>query len=154
MLIVGRGDAVPGLERQVARLGLERIVEFRGFVSEQEKVELYRAARVFVNPSEKEGWGLTILEANACGVPSVASDAPGLRDSVRHEDTGLLVPHGDVDACAAALQRVLTDDALWDHLRAGALRWATHYTWDAVTDQVEALIAEVIASAATSRVAP
>lgn len=144
LVIVGRGAAVPDLERQVAKLGLGASVEFRGFVTEDEKVELYRGARVFVNPSEKEGWGLTILEANACGVPSVASDVPGLRDSVRHDDTGLLVPHGDVDACAAALCRLLTDDPLYARLREGALRWAAHYTWDAVTDQMEALIERVV----------
>jgi glycosyltransferase involved in cell wall biosynthesis len=151
MIIVGRGSAVPGLERQVARLGLERAVEFRGFVSEREKVELYRGARVFVNPSEKEGWGLTILEANACGVPAVASDVPGLRDSVRHEETGLLVPHGDVEALAAALRGVLTDDATWTRLRAGAMRWAANFTWDAVTDQIQAVIERVAAGAAPAR---
>jgi glycosyltransferase involved in cell wall biosynthesis len=144
LVIVGRGDAVPGLERQVAKLGLERAVEFRGFVTEEEKVALYRGARVFVNPSEKEGWGLTILEANACGVPAVASDVPGLRDSVRHDHTGLLVPHGDVEALAAALRRVLTDDVIWERLRAGALRWAASYTWDAVTDQMQAVIERVV----------
>ncbi len=140
LTIVGRGDAIPGLERQVKDLGLEHAVEFKGFVSEEEKVALYRSARVFVNPSEKEGWGLTILEANACGVPAVASDSPGLRDSVRHEDTGLLLPHGDVDALAAALLRLLTDDATWSRLRAGALAWAERFTWDAVTDQMQAVI--------------
>lgn len=145
LVIVGRGDAVPGLERQVAKLGLGGAVEFRGFVSEQEKVALYRSARVFVNPSEKEGWGLTILEANACGVPAVASDVPGLRDSVRHDATGLLVPHGDVDALAAALSRVLTDDGTWERLRDGALVWAANYTWDGVTDQMQAVIERVAA---------
>jgi glycosyltransferase involved in cell wall biosynthesis len=144
LVIVGRGDAVLGLERQVAKLGLERAVEFRGFVTEEEKVALYRGARVFVNPSEKEGWGLTILEANACGVPAVASDVPGLRDSVRHDHTGLLVPHGDVEALAASLGRVLTDDIVWERLRAGALRWAANYTWDAVTDQMQAVIERVV----------
>lgn len=148
LVIVGRGGALPELERQVATLGLGAVVKFRGFVSEDEKVALYRDARVLVNPSEKEGWGLTVLEANACGVPAVASDVPGLRDSVRHEDTGLLVPHGNVEACAWALARVLTDDALWTRLRSGALRWAANYTWDAVTDQMEAVIERTMAEAA------
>src|SRR5258706_15977873 len=129
LVIVGRGDALPGLERQVAKLGLERTVEFRGFVSEEEKVALYRGARVFVNPSEKEGWGLTILEANACGTPAVASDVPGLRDSVRHEQTGLLVPHGDVAACADAITRILRDEDEWRRLRRGALAWAAGFRW-------------------------
>lgn len=140
LVIVGRGDAVGPLERQVARLGIGDAVEFRGFVDEQEKVALYQSARVFVNPSEKEGWGLTVLEAAACGVPSVASDSPGLRDSVRHEESGVLVMHGDAAACAAALIRLLTDDAAWNRLRVGALAWAQRFTWDGVTDEIEAMV--------------
>ncbi len=143
LLIVGRGEAVPALEQQVARLGLAEHVELRGFVSEQEKVELYRSARVFVNPSEKEGWGLTVLEANACGTPVVASDSPGLRDSVRHEQTGLLVPHGDVAACADAISRILRDEDEWRRLRRGALAWAAGFRWDAVTDQVQAVLERI-----------
>jgi glycosyltransferase involved in cell wall biosynthesis len=144
LVIVGRGDAVPALERQVARLGLEHAVEFTGFVGEEEKVALYRAARVFVNPSEKEGWGLTVLEANACGVPAVASDSPGLRDAVRHDQTGLLVPHGDVDACAVAILRILQEPVTWQRLHAGALAWAATFNWDAVTDQVQVLIERLL----------
>ncbi len=143
LLIVGRGEAVPALEQQVARLGLAEHVELHGFVSEQEKVELYRSARVFVNPSEKEGWGLTVLEANACGTPVVASDSPGLRDSVRHEQTGLLVPHGDVAACADAISRILRDEDEWRRLRRGALAWAAGFRWDAVTDQVQAVLERI-----------
>lgn len=144
LVIVGRGDAVPALQRQVTRLGLGHAVEFKGFVSEEEKVALYRAARVFVNPSEKEGWGLTVVEANACGVPAVASDSPGLRDAVRHDETGLLVPHADVDACAAAILRILQEPATWQRLRAGALEWAASFSWDAVTDQVQAMIERLV----------
>jgi glycosyltransferase involved in cell wall biosynthesis len=145
LMIVGRGDALPGLERQVARLGITRAVVFRGFVAEAEKVALYQAARVFVNPSEKEGWGLTVLEAAACGVPAVASDSPGLRDSVRHDETGLLVPHGDVEACATAMLQLLADDPTWHRLRMGALAWAARFSWDAVTDEVEAVVERVAA---------
>lgn len=143
LVIVGRGDAAAALERQVARLGLGAHVDLRGFVSEEEKVALYRRARVFVNTSEKEGWGLTVLEANACGTPVVASDSPGLRDSVRHDRTGLLVPHGNVDACADAVIRVLRDEETWQRLREGALVWAAEFRWDAVTDRVEAVIARL-----------
>ncbi len=145
-VVVGRGDALPALERQVARLGVGGAVEFRGFVDDDEKVALYRAARVFVNPSEKEGWGLTVMEANACGAPAVASDVPGLRDSVRHEETGLLVPFGDVDAWTAAILRLLQEAETWRRLRAGALAWAARFGWDAITDQVEAVIERVVES--------
>jgi glycosyltransferase involved in cell wall biosynthesis len=143
LLIVGRGDATSALAGQIARLGLDAHVELRGFVSEAEKVALYRGARVFVNPSEKEGWGLTVVEANACGTPVVASDSPGLRDSVRHDRTGFLVPHGDVAACADAVIRILRDDQTWQRLRRGALAWAREFRWDAVTDRVQAVIERV-----------
>lgn len=140
LVIVGRGAAVPALKRQVERLQLEDAVTFEGFVDEDAKVAHYRTARVFVNPSEKEGWGLTVLEANACGVPAVASDSPGLRDSVRHDETGLLVPHGDVGACADAIVRILGERETWRRLRAGGLAWAATFSWEAVSDQIEAMI--------------
>jgi glycosyltransferase involved in cell wall biosynthesis len=139
-VIVGRGGAVPALTQHVQRLGLEHAVTLRGFIDEDTKTALYRGARVFVNPSEKEGWGLTVLEANACGAPAVASDVPGLRDSVQHDRTGLLIPYGDVDACADASIRILRERALWSRLRAGALEWAASFTWDGVTDRVQAVI--------------
>jgi glycosyltransferase involved in cell wall biosynthesis len=147
LVVVGRGSAVPTLHRRVRDLGIEHAVEFRGFVDEAEKVALYRSARVFVNPSAKEGWGLTVMEANACGVPVVASDAPGLRDSVLHDKSGLLVLHADGDAYVAAILRVLQDDACWARLRAGALAWAAEFSWDAITDQTEAVITRVLESA-------
>lgn len=146
LVIVGRGDAVPTLTAQVARLGIGHAVTFRGFVGEDEKVALYQGARVFVNTSEKEGWGLTVLEANACGTPTVASDVPGLRDAVRHDESGLLVPFGDVGATAEALLRILTDDGVWRRLRTGALAWSARYTWDAVADEVEAMVQRLVAS--------
>ena len=140
LIVVGRGDAVPSLQARVRALGLDDTVEFRGFVEEAEKVALYRGARVFVNPSEKEGWGLTVLEANACGTPVVASDVPGLRDAVLHDRSGFLVPFADVDATATAIIRVLAEDDTWRRLRAGALAWSQRFRWDAVTDEVEAVI--------------
>jgi glycosyltransferase involved in cell wall biosynthesis len=143
LVIVGRGDAVADLQGRVQALGLGDAVEFRGFVEEDEKVALYRGARVFVNPSEKEGWGLTVLEANACGTPVVASDVPGLRDAVLHDRSGLLVPFADVEATAAAIVRILGDDATWRRLRAGALAWSARFRWDTVTDQMEQVIAHM-----------
>jgi glycosyltransferase involved in cell wall biosynthesis len=145
-VVVGRGDALPELQRHARELGVSDAIEFRGFVDEDEKVALYQSARVFVNPSEKEGWGLTVMEANACGVPVVASDAPGLRDAVLHESTGFHVPYGDVSAWTVAILRVLEDDDCWSRLRAGAIAWAGKFSWDAIADQTEAMIGRVLES--------
>jgi glycosyltransferase involved in cell wall biosynthesis len=145
LVIAGRGEAVPALERQVEALGVGHAVEFAGFVADERKVALYRRARVFVNTSEKEGWGLTVLEANACGAPAVASDSPGLRDAVRHDESGLLVRHADADAYASAILRILQDTDTWRRLRAGALAWARTFSWDRTADETEAVIARVLA---------
>jgi glycosyltransferase involved in cell wall biosynthesis len=82
-----------------------------------------------VQPSPKEGWGLTVVEAGACGTPVVAADSPGLRDSVRRDETGLLVRYDDDDALAAALVRVLRDAPLRERLGAAGIAWAARFTW-------------------------
>ena len=119
-------------------------------------VALGTAFAVYVSPPESTLWTpisfvVPYLILIGCLAVIHASDVPGLRDSVRHEETGLLVPYDDVDACAAALRRLLTDDPTWDRLRAGAMRWAAGFAWDAVTDQMQAVIERVAAGAESAR---
>ncbi|MEO6096308.1 MAG: glycosyltransferase family 4 protein [Fibrobacteria bacterium] len=128
--IAGSGDDVPRLRELARGLGMESRIHFLGFVTEAKKVELYGAAMVVVNSSLKEGWGLTSIEANACGTPVIATDVPGLCDSVRHGETGFLVPFGDVEAFAAALRRILADPAEAASMRGKALAWANAHTWE------------------------
>jgi glycosyltransferase involved in cell wall biosynthesis len=128
--IAGSGDDVPRLKAKAKALGMEGWTDFLGFVSEQRKVELYGEARVAVNSSLKEGWGLTSIEANACGTPVVATDVPGLCDSVRHGETGYLVPFGDAQAFASAVRRILADPEGAAAMRARGLAWAARHTWE------------------------
>ena len=103
-----------------------------------------RRAWTCVYPSPKEGWGITNIEAAACGTPAVASDSPGLRESVAHEKSGLLVRHRDVKAWVAALRRVVEDTGLRHRLRAGAIEFAARFTWDRAADETEAHLQEVV----------
>ena len=135
MAIVGDGDDRPRLEQLVQKLNLQDRVEFTGFVSEDEKVRWLNRAWVVVNPSSKEGWGLTMTEANACGTPVVAANSPGLRDAVKHGETGLLYPYGDIDALANSVVKILTDTDLREKLRQGGLDYAHKYTWDYAADK-------------------
>ena len=144
LVVIGEGSARASLEASVKAAGLEGSVTFTGFVSEREKVDWYRRAAAVVNTSEKEGWGMTMIEGNACGVPSVASDVPGLRDSVRDGETGLVVPYGDSGALAAALPRILGDETLSRALAHEGLRWAARFSWDAVAGDAARLIEEAI----------
>jgi glycosyltransferase involved in cell wall biosynthesis len=138
--IVGDGDDRPRLEAVSARLGLEKVVEFTGFVPEQTKVDILRRLWFGVMPSVKEGWGLTVLEANACGTPVIASRVPGLREAVLDGETGLLYPYGDRGALSEAMLRLLTDAPLRERFAAESLKRAALFTWDRAADETCAVL--------------
>jgi glycosyltransferase involved in cell wall biosynthesis len=145
LTVVGSGDGRPNFEALVRTLGLGDAVRFAGFVSTEEKVRLLQDAHVLVNPSMKEGWGLTNVEASACGTTVVAADVPGLRDSVLDGRTGLLYPHGDLDALTAATDRLLRDPDERRRMEAEGLRWADRLTWARCGDETLALLERVLA---------
>ena len=134
IVIIGRGSRRAELEGLAGELGLAARTRFTGFASDELRDALLAGSRVCVCPSVKEGWGITVVEANALGVPVVATDVPGLRDAVRHEETGLLVADGPPDALvprlADATLRLLADEALATRLSAGALAWSRRFDWD------------------------
>lgn len=146
LTVVGAGDGVDELRRLAFRLGIGDAVHFAGFVTPAEKVRLLRAAHVAVNPSVREGWGLTNVEANACGTVCVAADSPGLRDSVLDGQTGLLYPYGDVTALAERIIRILDDPALRHRMEQRALAWAASLTWERCGDETLRLIERVLAT--------
>ncbi|MFW6089185.1 MAG: glycosyltransferase family 4 protein [Gemmatimonadota bacterium] len=147
LVVAGRGDDEPRLRDIAAELGIEALVEFRGYVSEAEKVSLLRRAWANVYPSPKEGWGITNVEAAACGTPSLASDAPGLRESVVDGETGRLVPYGDVDAWADAIAGLAARPERVEEMGAAALRFAAQFTWEDTARRIES----VLVSAAATR---
>ena len=128
--IIGDGPFAAALHRQVERSELGAVVAFLGFLPAAEKVRRLQGAWAVLQPSPKEGWGLTVVEAAACGTPAVATDAPGLRDSVRRDETGLLVPFADDAAMADALVRMLSDAELRARLARAAVDWASRFRWD------------------------
>jgi len=133
--VIGTGDHEKELRQQAVSLGLEKSVEFCGFVSEARKKELLQMARVGTQTSTIEGWGLGVIEAGACGTPTVASDSPGLRESVRNGETGMLVPHGDVGALTDAIARLLADDGFREKMGAAARQWARRFSWEEMARQ-------------------
>lgn len=136
ILVIGRGSARPDLEKLATELGLGDRTRFTGFISNLERDSLLADCRVCVCASEKEGWGLTVIEANQLGTPVVASDVDGLRDSVRDGKTGLLVPYGDVDAFAGAISRFLESDAFALEMSREALRWSRRFDWDVAASEM------------------
>lgn len=143
-LVAGAGDGRPEIERLVEESGVEDRVIFLGFVDERTKLDLMRTSWVHGLTSPKEGWGITVVEAGACGTPSVASDSPGLREAVVDGETGLLVPHGNVDALAAAIRRMVTDPALRGLLGAQARRYAESLSWEKTSVAMERVLLSVV----------
>lgn len=149
--VAGDGGDRERLAGLVRRLKLAEAVSFWGFVPESSKRTLLRQAWAVVLPSAKEGWGISNIEAAACGTPAVAADSPGLRESVRHEETGLLVPYGDVEALASALERLARHPDQVTRLGAGARRFAESFSWDRAAADTETQLLTLLNAAPTER---
>jgi len=128
--IVGSGDYLNALKAEGERLGITDSVEFLGFVSKESKIERFRRSWCTVYPSLKEGWGLTNIEANACGTPALASRVPGLKDSVADGKSGMLFEYGDIEQIASQIIKIFTDEELRTRLYRGAREWAAGFNWD------------------------
>jgi glycosyltransferase involved in cell wall biosynthesis len=143
--IAGTGDHRAALERLATSLDLGARVAFLGFISEEEKLALLRRAWALAFASPKEGWGMTNLEAAACATPVIASNSPGLRESVVDGTTGLLVPHGDVAAMAAAMERIAASRDLVRTMGERGRRFAEGFTWDGAAVETERHLREIAA---------
>lgn len=143
--LAGTGDATPGIESLADELGLRESVTLHGFVSEAEKAAILSRAAVFATPSMHEGWGLTVIEANAHGCPAVAYDVPGLRAAIRPGETGLLA---DDDAgFQDALALFLRDAETRRRCSLAARGWAAGFSWEACARQT----LEVLRAAVSGR---
>ena len=148
LALLGRGAERPRLERRAAALGIRERVEFAGFVSDAERDEWLARSRVCVCASRKEGFGLTVIEANAVGTPNVASDSPGLRDTVRHGETGFLVADGDAGRFAERIDALLGDDALAERMSRAALAWSQRFDWEIAAGAMEHSLSRAAGSGA------
>jgi glycosyltransferase involved in cell wall biosynthesis len=142
--VVGEGDYRGELERIARRLGVADHVRFPGYLGGEDKVRLLQESRVLTYTSPKEGWGLSVIEAGACGTPVVASDSPGLRESVLPGKTGFLIRHGDIEDLARKLTVLLSDDSLALGMAEEGVRWAGTFNWEASADTTMALIEEIL----------
>ncbi len=139
-VIAGDGEEKDGLIRLARKLNIFEKVTFLGKVSEEEKIRLYQKAWVFVNPSFMEGWGITTIEANACGTPVVASDVQGLRDSVNNPHSGILVPYGSIKEFSIQISDLIENKDFRTKLSKEAIDWASRFDWQKSVDKSLQLI--------------
>ena len=143
--IAGTGDYRARLEGLVNSLGLSDRVKFLGFISEEAKLHLLRRAWASTLASPKEGWGISNLEAAACGTPVIAANSPGIRESVVDGETGFLVPQDDSVAMAAAMRGIVESRDLVDVLGAAGRRFAETFTWERSSNDTLSHLEEVVA---------
>ncbi len=95
-----------------------------------EKFDLLKRAHVLLAPFVREGWGISVIEANAVGTPAVGYTVPGLQDSIVHGDTGLLVRPLDPGALAEAAKQILCNPLMAEKFSRNALEWSRRFSWD------------------------
>jgi glycosyltransferase involved in cell wall biosynthesis len=141
-IVVGEGYERPALEAQIARNEASEWIAMPGRVSDAELLDLYRRAWLVGSTSSREGWGMTVTEAAACGTPAIATRIAGHGDAVRDGESGLLVE--GVEEFARAADAVITDPMLRRRLSQGALRHAAHLSWEvAAAATLDVLAGEV-----------
>lgn len=148
LLIGGEGTHRAALERLAAETGVSEQVTFLGNVPHREVPRYYALADVVLGTSfASETFGMALCEALACERPVIASDWAGYREVVLDTETGLVVPMQNPAALAAAIERLLDDPQLGERLaRQGRRRVHELFTWEAVTDRVEAAYRRLLAS--------
>ncbi len=145
LVLVGRGPDEDRLQRLIADLDLRQRVSLLhrepNFLSgrenqeqmenQEQKVRLMQEAWALLLPSVKEGWGMVVTEAAACGTPAIVSNVTGLRDAVRNNVTGLVLsPSPSPQELAGAMLQVIEDPLLRRSLSEGARAWSTHFDWE------------------------
>jgi glycosyltransferase involved in cell wall biosynthesis len=128
--IAGSGPYQEALHQVAESLGIDRSVEFLGRISQEDKFQLLSKSRAAVFPSIRDGFGISVIEANSVGTPVVGWNVPGPEDSIIDGRTGLLSSFPDEHAFAANLTTLLSDDATWERLSENARRFASNFSWE------------------------
>lgn len=146
LLVVGDGTLKPTYQKLASELNLTDKVLFAADVSDRDLPSYYAASDMLVLPSKdrSEGFGLTILEANACGKPAIGSDVGGIPDAIRHEHNGLLVPPSNPEALSAAITRLAEDDSLRKEMGTKGRRFAEEHDWSKVAEATEKIYLEAL----------
>jgi glycosyltransferase involved in cell wall biosynthesis len=115
-------------------------ITFYGHVSNQVKYQMLSKAHLALVPAVREGWGLVVAESNAMGTPVIAYNVPGLRDSVKHGETGILVKNNSPKDLADAALYLLKDSTLLAKYSANALEYSRQFNWDNTAEVFDRII--------------
>jgi len=146
LLVVGDGTLKPAYQKLASKLRLADSALFAGNVSDENLPSYYAASDMLILPSKdrSEGFGLTILEANACGKPAIGSNVGGIPDVIHHGHNGLLVPPNNPEALSAAIIRLVENDSLRNGMGRNGRRLAEEHDWSRVAEATERVYHEAL----------
>jgi glycosyltransferase involved in cell wall biosynthesis len=127
--IAGDGGQLESLKKLAGNLGISDSVIFHGRVDDETRKKILAESWAAIQPSSYEGWGITVLEANACGTPVIASNTKGLIDSVKDNETGLLFRVGDVKDLESKILTLLSNTNLRNEMSVNAHNWSQNFRW-------------------------
>jgi len=142
--IIGKGEQkyVDELKHMVEEYGIDKHVIFRGEVSETEKYTYMSRAHILLHASVKEGWGLVVLEAASVGTPSVVYNVPGLKDVVKHDETGIVVHSNSPQDMARVAIQLFKDKKRYAKFQENGRKWENSLRWNTVTKQSMMVLAD------------
>lgn len=143
-LVAGFGEALTSLKELTKKLNIENSVEFLGKVNEDDKRSLMAKSWVMLQPSMIEGWGITVIEANAAGTTVIASNVNGLKDSIIDGKTGFLVTPKDIRMFAKAMTDLIENNDFREYLSDQAYNWAQNFSWENSAKKFLSIIKENI----------
>jgi glycosyltransferase involved in cell wall biosynthesis len=144
LIVAGLGDRdyIDYLSTVARQTGISEKIDFLGKVSEHDKLLLLGQAHLMLFPSVREGWGISVIEANSMGTPVIGYNVPGLQDSIMNGRTGALVELGDIEAMANASITLLKDKSeKWMAYSKEAMDWASKFSWDRAAETFALIIA-------------
>ncbi len=143
--VIGKHDDeyIVYLKALTAELGLTKKVKFWGFVSESKKFELLGKSYLVINPSVREGWGLTVMEAGLMGVPTVAYNVAGLKDTIINGKTGLLTKINRPEMLSDLVLELLRNNKKYQTLSKGVRSWSSKFKWEISTKKSRLLIEKI-----------
>lgn len=132
MKIVGVGEVEAELRRTSVDYGVESEVTFTGGLQEAEKDALMRDSHLLLHTSQREGWGLNVIEANAMGTPAAVYPVAGLRESTLDNETGVVARSETPEALAQRIKDLVADQGLYERLRVAAWERAKTFHWNRI----------------------
>lgn len=147
LVLAGGGNMIPEYKKLAKSLGIDNKTIFTGFIDEKSLIDLYRGSYMLVLPTltAAEGFGMVLIEANACGKPVIGSKIGGIKYVIKDGETGLLVPAGDPKALAKAIRELLEDEELAKKMGLkGKKMVEKNYTWNKAAKMTEKAYREVV----------